>query len=117
MPSLYDRHGNGLLETATLTVAQMAAYNQFGGDRFRMKSYQNYGRTLKILQEIIQSEEQAVDDKVITAILLLCTFKVSLFPFNHQKEKKKKREKKNRNKIKPNRYTDCAVGPEWGERW
>lgn len=73
LPSLYDSHSHGLLEVATLSVAQMAAYNQFGGEKFRVQSYKNYGRAIRMLQDAIGSEDQATDDKVITSILLLCT--------------------------------------------
>jgi hypothetical protein len=75
LPSLYNSHSHGLLEVATLSVAQMAAYNKFGGDKFRVQSYKNYGRAIRMLQDIIGSEEQATDDKVITSILLLCVLK------------------------------------------
>ncbi|GAB1313184.1 Sterol uptake control 2 [Madurella fahalii] len=75
LPSLYDSHGHGLLEVATLSVAQMAAYNKFGGEKFRVQSYKNYGRAIRMLQSIIGSEDQATDDKVITSILLLCVLK------------------------------------------
>ncbi|KAK0714095.1 hypothetical protein B0T26DRAFT_678350 [Lasiosphaeria miniovina] len=75
LPGLYDSHSNGLLETATLSVAQMAAYNKFGGEKFRVQSYRNYGRAIRMLQGIIGTEEQATDDKVIASILLLCTLK------------------------------------------
>ncbi|KAH8657349.1 hypothetical protein BGZ61DRAFT_371385 [Ilyonectria robusta] len=73
LPDLYDDHNRGLLETATLSVAQMAAYNQFGGDGFRTQSFKNYGRVIRMLRESMQSDDQAIDDKVITTILLLCT--------------------------------------------
>ena len=72
LPSLYDSHSHGLLEAATLSVAQMAAYNKFGGEKFRVQSYENYSRAIRMLQNLIQSEEQATDDKVITSVLLLC---------------------------------------------
>lgn len=75
LPGIYDGYKHGLLETATMSVAQMAAYNKFGGDRFKVESYQNYGRAIRMLRDTIQSEDQATDDKVITAILLLCTLK------------------------------------------
>lgn len=75
LPSLYDQRSQGLLEMATLSVAQMAAYNKFGGEKFRVRSYGYYGRALRMLQDIIRSEDQATDDKVITSILLLCTLK------------------------------------------
>ncbi|KAH8812233.1 hypothetical protein F5884DRAFT_305618 [Xylogone sp. PMI_703] len=75
LPSIYDSYSHGILETATLSVAQMAAYNQFGGEKFRVQSYKNYGRTIRMMQEVIQSEEQATDDKVLASILLLCTLK------------------------------------------
>ncbi|KAH7129804.1 hypothetical protein B0J13DRAFT_482093 [Dactylonectria estremocensis] len=75
LPDLFDHDKHGLLETATLSVAQMAAYNQFGGDKFRLQSYRNHGRSIRMLQDAIQREDQVTDDKVITAILLLCTHK------------------------------------------
>lgn len=53
----------------------MAAYNRFGGDKFRVESYKNYGRAIRMLQTIIVSDDQATDDKVITSILLLCMLK------------------------------------------
>jgi hypothetical protein len=77
LPGLYSHHGNGLLEVATLSVAQMATYNQFGGDKFRLQSYQNYGHAVRALRKTIQTEEEVTDDRVITAVLLLCMFKVS----------------------------------------
>ncbi|KAH7230699.1 hypothetical protein B0J15DRAFT_506220 [Fusarium solani] len=75
LPDLYDHYKHGLLETATLSVAQMAAYNQFGGEELRTHSFRNYGRAIRSLQESIQTDSQAIDDKVIATILLLCTFK------------------------------------------
>ncbi|RSM05108.1 hypothetical protein CDV31_009742 [Fusarium ambrosium] len=75
LPDLYDHYKHGLLETATLSVAQMAAYNQFGGEELRTHSFRNYGRAIRSLQESIQTDSQAVDDKVIATVLLLCTFK------------------------------------------
>lgn len=88
LPGLYDSHSNGLLETATLSIAQMAAYNKFGGEKFRAQSYRNYGRAIRMLQGIIGAEEHATDDKVIASILLLCTLKdisgeVSVDPGEH----------------------------------
>lgn len=76
LPGLFDHHNRGLLEIATLSVAQMATYNQFGGDEFRLQSYKNYGKAIRMLQDIIRSEDQVTDDKVIMSILLLCTLKV-----------------------------------------
>ncbi|KAI0148713.1 hypothetical protein GGR57DRAFT_227669 [Xylariaceae sp. FL1272] len=76
LPSLYNHNANGgLLELATLSVAQMAAYNQFGGDKFRLQSYQNYGRALRTLRQTIETEEDIKDDRVLAAVLLLCMFK------------------------------------------
>ncbi|MBE3047391.1 hypothetical protein IMZ48_33735, partial [Candidatus Bathyarchaeota archaeon] len=75
LPGIYDGHKHGLLETATLSVAQMASYNRFGGERFKVESYQNYGRAIRMLRDTMRSEDQATDDKVIAAILLLCTLK------------------------------------------
>ncbi|KAI1270530.1 hypothetical protein F5Y18DRAFT_414230 [Xylariaceae sp. FL1019] len=75
LPDLYNHDSNGLLELATLSVAQMAAYNQFGGDKFRLQSYQNYGRALRTLRQTIQTEEDVRDDRVLAAVLLLCMFK------------------------------------------
>ncbi|TGJ79739.1 hypothetical protein E0Z10_g9025 [Xylaria hypoxylon] len=53
----------------------MAAYNQFGGEKFRLQSYQNYGRALQVLRKAIQVEDEVTDDRVLTAVLLLCMFK------------------------------------------
>lgn len=78
LPSLYDSYSHGLLETATLSVAQMAAYNKFGGDKFRVQSYKNYGKAIRMLQDLVQSEDQVTDDKVIASVLLLCTLKVCI---------------------------------------
>ncbi|KAI0118237.1 hypothetical protein GGR51DRAFT_207893 [Nemania sp. FL0031] len=75
LPSLYKRESHGLLELATLSVAQMAAYNHFGGDKFRLQSYQNYGRALGALRKTIQSEDEVTDDRVLAAVLLLTMFK------------------------------------------
>ncbi|KAK3291422.1 uncharacterized protein B0H64DRAFT_348602 [Chaetomium fimeti] len=72
LPTLYDSHSHGLLEASTLSVAQMAAYNKFGGEKFRVQSYENYSRAIRMLQNLLQSEEEAKDDKVITSVLLLC---------------------------------------------
>lgn len=76
LPNMFDHHGQGVLELATLSVAKMAAYNQFGGDEFRLQSYQTYGKAIRSLQDLIQQETEATDDKVLAAILLLCTLKV-----------------------------------------
>ncbi|KAI0521078.1 hypothetical protein F5B22DRAFT_653490 [Xylaria bambusicola] len=75
LPSLFNHSGHGVLELATLSVAQMAAYNQFRGDKFRLQSYQNYGRALQALRKTIQTEEEVTDDRVLAAVLLLCMFK------------------------------------------
>ncbi|KAI0487502.1 hypothetical protein F4859DRAFT_501885 [Xylaria cf. heliscus] len=75
LPSLYNHDGHGLLESATLSVAQMAAYNQFGSNQFRLQSYQNYGRTIRALRKTIETEDEVTDDRVLAAVLLLCTFK------------------------------------------
>ncbi|KAI0403849.1 hypothetical protein F4802DRAFT_272311 [Xylaria palmicola] len=75
LPNLYNRDGHGLLELATLSVAQTAAYNQFGGDQLRLQSYQNYGRAVRELRKVIQIEDEVTDDRVLAAVLLLCMFK------------------------------------------
>ncbi|KAI1823763.1 hypothetical protein F4861DRAFT_549510 [Xylaria intraflava] len=75
LPSLYNHGSRGLLELATLSVAQLAAYNQFGGTKFRLQSYQNYGRALRALRETIDAQNQVTDDRVIAAVLLLSMFK------------------------------------------
>ncbi|KAJ8120369.1 hypothetical protein ONZ43_g2910 [Nemania bipapillata] len=75
LPSLYKHDGNGLLELATLSVAQMAAYNHFGGQKFRHQSYQNYGRALGALRKTIQCEDEVTDDRVLAAVLLLSMMK------------------------------------------
>ncbi|KAI1348862.1 hypothetical protein F5Y01DRAFT_291016 [Xylaria sp. FL0043] len=75
LPSLFNHDGHGLLELATLSVAQMAAFNQFRGDKFRIQSYQNYGRALRALRKTIETEDEVTDDRVLAAVLLLCMFK------------------------------------------
>lgn len=77
LPGLYDHHKNGLIETATLSVAQLAAYNHLGKEELRTESLKNYGRVIRGLQQSIRSDDQAMDDKTIATILLLCTYKVS----------------------------------------
>lgn len=67
-----------MLETATLSVASMAAYNQFGGEKFKVQSYREHGRTIRMIQDMLQAEDQATDDKVIASVLLLCTLKASM---------------------------------------
>ena len=76
LPGLYDHYHRGLLETATLSVSQLATYNQFGSEELRTLSLKNYVSVIRNLQNIIQSGEQVIDDKVIATILLLCTYKV-----------------------------------------
>lgn len=78
LPSLFDHHHQGVLETATLSVASMAAYNQFGGEKFKVQSYREHGRTIRMIQDMLQAEDQATDDKVIASVLLLCTLKASM---------------------------------------
>ncbi|KAH7183447.1 uncharacterized protein B0J16DRAFT_345810 [Fusarium flagelliforme] len=76
LPSFFDHHKDGgLVETATLSVAQLAAYNHLGNEELRTRSLRNYGRVIKGLQQSIQSDDQALDDSVIATILLLCTYK------------------------------------------
>jgi hypothetical protein len=79
LPNLYNHDGHGILEMATLSVAQMAAFNQFGGDKFRLQSYQNHGRALRALRNTIETQEDVTDDRVLAAVLLLCMFKVNSF--------------------------------------
>lgn len=76
LSDLYNHHEQGLLEMATLSVASMAAFNQFGGEKFRLQSYKAYGHAIRMVHDTIQCEGRATDDKVITAVLLLCTLKV-----------------------------------------
>ncbi|KAH7303079.1 hypothetical protein B0I35DRAFT_472427 [Stachybotrys elegans] len=75
LPSILIDDGHGLLEVTTLSVAQMAAYNQLGRDRLRVQSYRNYGRAIGLLQDTISSGQGVTDDRVLAAVLLLCTFK------------------------------------------
>lgn len=72
---MYDHYGSSVFELATQSVAKMAAYNAFGGEEFRLQSYQTYGRAIKSLQDAIQDDQQATDDKTLASILLLCTMK------------------------------------------
>ncbi|KAL6915014.1 hypothetical protein FSHL1_012687 [Fusarium sambucinum] len=76
LPSFFNHHHDGgLVETATLSVAQLAAFNHLGNEELRTRSLRNYGRVIKGLQQTIQSDTQALDDSVIATILLLCTYK------------------------------------------
>ncbi|KAF5974253.1 c6 transcription [Fusarium coicis] len=75
LPSILAHDGHGLLEVTTLSVAQMAACNQLGCDRLREQSYRNYGRAISMLQDTISFGQGVTDDKVLAAVLLLCTFK------------------------------------------
>jgi hypothetical protein len=83
LPGLYDHYQHGLLETAVLSVSQLAAYNQFGKEELRTQSFKNYGSVIRSLQDIIQSGDQVIDDKVIATILLLCTYKVMMCIIRH----------------------------------
>jgi hypothetical protein len=76
LPGLYDHYQCGLLETATLSVSQLAAYNQFGRDELRTQSLKNYGSVIRKLQEIIMAGDSVIDDRVVATVLLLCTYKV-----------------------------------------
>ncbi|KAM0272211.1 hypothetical protein ACHAQH_008793 [Verticillium albo-atrum] len=58
-----------------MSVAQYAAFNRYGSERFRLQSYRNYSRTIKMLQEAMQVEGSVTDDKIVTTILLLCMLK------------------------------------------
>ncbi len=75
LPGLYDHHHQGLLEAATMSVAQMAAFNQFGHENFRTQSYMNFSRVIRMMQQAMQAKESITDDKVIAAVLLLCALK------------------------------------------
>jgi hypothetical protein len=77
IPDMYNHDKAGLLEVATLSVAQMAAYNQFGGQKFLQQSYQNYGRAIQAMKESIASDEEATDDRTLAAVILLSAFAVS----------------------------------------
>jgi hypothetical protein len=77
LPDLFNGHEHGILEVATLCVAQAAAYTQLGGETFRLQSYRSYGRAIKMLQQTIQSEDKVNDDRVISAVLLLCMYQAS----------------------------------------
>lgn len=75
LPGLYDHQQEGLLEAATMSVAQMAAFNQFGHEDFRTQSYRNYSRVIRMMQEAIRTKDSVTDDNVIAAVLLLCALK------------------------------------------
>ncbi|CRK41797.1 hypothetical protein BN1723_005190 [Verticillium longisporum] len=75
LPALYDHSNRGILETATMSVAHYAAFNRHGSERFRLQSYRYYSRTIKMLQEAMQVEGSATDDKIVTTILLMCMLK------------------------------------------
>ncbi|CAH0052249.1 unnamed protein product [Clonostachys solani] len=66
LPDLYDHHKHGMLETATLSVSQMAAYNHLGGEELRTQSLRNYISAIRSLQQNINSDDQAIDDRDIS---------------------------------------------------
>ncbi|VUC25657.1 unnamed protein product [Clonostachys rosea] len=66
LPDLYDHYNHGMLETATLSVSQMAAYNHLGGEELRTQSLRNYVSAIRSLQQNITSDDQAIDDRDIS---------------------------------------------------
>ena len=60
LPELYDHHNHGLLETATLSVSQLAAYNQFGGEELQTQSLRNHVSVIRDLQKIFQHNDQLI---------------------------------------------------------
>ncbi|EGY17083.1 uncharacterized protein VDAG_08247 [Verticillium dahliae VdLs.17] len=58
-----------------MSVAHYAAFNRHRSERFRLQSYRYHSRTNKMLQEAMQIEGFATDDKIVTTILLMCMLK------------------------------------------
>ncbi|CRK41810.1 hypothetical protein BN1723_005203 [Verticillium longisporum] len=58
-----------------MSVAHYPAFNRHGSERFRLQSYRYHSRTMKMLQEAMQIEGFATDDKIVTTILLMCMLK------------------------------------------
>ena len=94
LPGLFNQYDQkGPFELATLSVAQMAAFNKFGSPKFRDESYKNHGKALKALHNVIMGVTEATeegvegepvqpkpkidptDDKVLATVLLLCAYK------------------------------------------
>jgi hypothetical protein len=74
LPEIYNAEDKGVLELATLSVAQMAAFNQLGFPKLRQQSYSNYGSAIQLMRQSIASDDTVLCDKTMAAVLMLCNF-------------------------------------------
>ncbi|KAF4119940.1 hypothetical protein GMORB2_3628 [Geosmithia morbida] len=74
LPDILDTDNHGLLELATLSVAQIAAFNQYGGDQLLRNAHKNHGRAIRQLRDAINANTLYPDDKSTTAVLMLSAF-------------------------------------------
>jgi hypothetical protein len=74
---LYSLQDRGSLELATLSAAQMAAFNRFGAQDLLSESYKNQNAAIRLLQNTLETGNGAIDDRTIGTILLLCIVAVS----------------------------------------
>ena len=76
---LYDGSNMTSLEMATLSTAEMTAYNKFGIPELKQRAYRHRGAALRGLSAALSSPDRDVrfNDKTIGTVLLLGTFAVS----------------------------------------
>ncbi|KAH7024636.1 uncharacterized protein B0I36DRAFT_366565 [Microdochium trichocladiopsis] len=73
---LYDGDHMSSLELATLSAAEMTAYNKFGVPEMKQRAYRHRGAALRALSTSLGSSDRNVrfSDKTIGTVLLLATF-------------------------------------------
>ncbi|KAH8882070.1 hypothetical protein GQ53DRAFT_734427 [Thozetella sp. PMI_491] len=71
---LHSQHERGCLELATLSAAQMAAFNHFREKSLLHHSYQNHAAAIRVLHEDLQSQSGTISDRTVASVLLLCIF-------------------------------------------
>ncbi|KXJ85885.1 hypothetical protein Micbo1qcDRAFT_190807 [Microdochium bolleyi] len=73
---LYDPDHLSSLELATLSAAEMTAYNKFGVPEMKQRAYRNRGAAIRALSTALSSPDRNVrfNDKTIGTVLLLATF-------------------------------------------
>lgn len=76
LPGLLNFDNYGILELATMSVAQIATYNIYGGSQLLQNAYGNYGRAITALRDMVETETLPADDRTTSAIMLLCNFMV-----------------------------------------
>ncbi|KAH8894662.1 hypothetical protein GQ53DRAFT_716393 [Thozetella sp. PMI_491] len=69
---LYSLQDRGSLELATLSAAQMAAFNRFGAPELLSESYKNQNTAIRLLYKTLETGNGVIDDRTIGTVLLLC---------------------------------------------